>query len=59
VKHGHTLTDLAFAWLLSRSPVSSVIAGATTPEQIDANVQSVSWELDAEALEEINGITAS
>ena len=59
VKHGHTLTDLAFAWLASRSPVSSVIAGATTPEQIDANVRSVSWELDAEALEEINGITAS
>src|SRR5262249_24604706 len=36
--HGHTVLDLAFGWLLSRPSVASVIAGATRPEQIAANV---------------------
>jgi aryl-alcohol dehydrogenase-like predicted oxidoreductase len=33
---GRTLLELAFGWLLSKSVVASVIAGATTPEQVDA-----------------------
>src|SRR5262249_40817319 len=32
---GHSLTELAFSWLASRAPVTSVIAGASRPEQID------------------------
>ena len=35
--HGHTLLELAFAWLLARPTVASVIAGATKPEQAAAN----------------------
>jgi aryl-alcohol dehydrogenase-like predicted oxidoreductase len=42
----HTLLELAFAWLLSQRPVASVIAGATRPEQIRANVEAASWRLD-------------
>ena len=38
-EHGHSLLELAFGWLLPRRPVASVIAGATTPEQVEANVQ--------------------
>ena len=38
-EHGHSLLDLAFGWLLSRPMVASVIAGATRPEQVEANVQ--------------------
>ena len=34
-EHGHTLLELAFAWLLARPVVASVIAGATKPEQVD------------------------
>ena len=37
-KSGHSVLDLAFGWLLSRPVVASVIAGATRPEQIAANV---------------------
>jgi aryl-alcohol dehydrogenase-like predicted oxidoreductase len=55
---GHSLLDLAFSWLLARPNVSSVIAGATSPEQIEANVKSASWQLSADDLAEIDRITA-
>lgn len=46
---GHTLLELAFAWLLSNSTVCSVIAGATRSEQIEANVAAGShWRLDVD-----------
>jgi len=45
---GRTLIELAFGWLASHPAVSSVIAGATTPEQIDANVAAGSWEMSAD-----------
>ncbi len=54
---GHTILELAFSWLLSRAPVSSVIAGATKPEQIAANVAAGGWTLTAEEIEEVDGIT--
>ena len=43
--HGHTLLELAFAWLLARPMVASVIAGATKPEQVAANAAAASWTL--------------
>ncbi len=46
-RHGRTLVELAFSWLLSRPPVASVIAGATRPEQIEQNVQAGTWKLDS------------
>ena len=39
-EHGHGLLELAFAWLLSHPAVSSVIAGATRPDQVAQNVQA-------------------
>ena len=53
---GHTLLELAFAWLLSRPSVSSVIAGATGPEQIRANAAAVRWRLSEEELESVGRI---
>ena len=53
---GHTLLELAFAWLLSRPSVSSVIAGATRPEQIRANAAAVQWRLTGEELEKVGRI---
>jgi len=40
---GHSVLDLAFGWLLSRPAVASVIAGATKPEQVAANVAAGQW----------------
>jgi aryl-alcohol dehydrogenase-like predicted oxidoreductase len=54
---GHTVLELAFSWLLSKDPVSSVIAGATKPEQLAQNVKAGEWKLAAEDLAEIDTIT--
>jgi len=45
---GHSLLDLAFAWLLSHRPLASVIAGATKPEQVETNVRAAAWTLTPE-----------
>lgn len=44
---GHTLLELAFAWLLAQDSVPSVIAGATSAEQIAANAAAGNWQLSA------------
>jgi len=51
---GHTLLELAFSWLLSRGVVSSVIAGAMTPEQVRANAGAAGWRLTPDELAEID-----
>jgi aryl-alcohol dehydrogenase-like predicted oxidoreductase len=53
---GHTLHDLAFAWLLSRKQIPSVIAGATTPEQVSENAKKIGWKLSEEELVELKEI---
>jgi aryl-alcohol dehydrogenase-like predicted oxidoreductase len=55
---GRTMLELAFSWLLAQSPVASVIAGATRPEQLEQNVKAGAWALTAEELAEIDRITA-
>lgn len=50
------LVELGFAWLLAHPQVSSVIAGATTPEQITANARAADWHLSAAEMEELDGI---
>ncbi|MGQ0603422.1 MAG: aldo/keto reductase [Anaerolineales bacterium] len=49
----HTLHELAFAWLLGQPQMTSVIAGATRPEQITANAAAGEWRLTAEELAEV------
>ena len=47
-ERGHSLLDLAFGWLLAQDGVGSVIAGATTPEQVAQNAQAgQEWRLSA------------
>lgn len=54
----HTVLELAFAWLLANPSVSSVIAGATRPEQIVANAAAAGWQLSPEELAQIDTILA-
>ena len=54
---GKTMVELAFSWLGAQPAVSSVIAGATKPEQIEQNIAAASWVLSAEDLAEIDRIT--
>jgi len=53
-RKGRTLLELAFSWLLGRPMVASVIAGATKPDQLDANVKAADWVLTPEDLAEID-----
>ena len=52
----HPVVELAFAWLLYRPIVSSVIAGASTKEQVLANAKAAEWQLTAQEMEELDGI---
>jgi aryl-alcohol dehydrogenase-like predicted oxidoreductase len=54
---GKTMIELAFSWLAARPTIASVIAGATKPEQIEANVKAAEWKLTAEEMTEIDKIT--
>jgi aryl-alcohol dehydrogenase-like predicted oxidoreductase len=57
---GHSLLELALSWLAVRPEVSTVIAGATTPEQVRANVAATSaWELTDEELAEVDRLAPS
>lgn len=56
---GHTLLELAISWLLSHQQVSTVIAGATKPEQVYANAQAGRWKLSADELAAVETILAS
>lgn len=50
---GHTLHDLAFSWLLSQPAIPSVIAGATTPDQVSENAKKAEWKLTEDELTEV------
>ena len=52
-ERGHTILELAFAWLLAQDGVASVIAGATSPAQVAANVAAAGWALDRRDLAEL------
>ncbi|MCT1366897.1 aldo/keto reductase [Kocuria sp. HSID16901] len=51
-----TPIQVAFSWLASRPQVTSVIAGATTPEQVRSNAVAASWVPTSEDLEELDRI---
>lgn len=56
-QRGRSILDLALGWLASDDAVSSVIAGATRPQQIEANVAStLGWRLSAEEFASVNEI---
>ena len=52
----HTLLELAISWLLRHSVVASVIAGATSPDQVSANATAASWKLTPEDIEAVDHI---
>jgi aryl-alcohol dehydrogenase-like predicted oxidoreductase len=45
---GHTMGELAIAWLLAHPVVCSVIAGATSSDQIATNARATEWRLTPE-----------
>jgi aryl-alcohol dehydrogenase-like predicted oxidoreductase len=57
-ERGHNLLELAFAWLLGHQVVSSVIAGATRPEQVKANAATAAWKLTPQEVAEVTKLAA-
>jgi len=55
-ERGHTLLELAFSWLAAQPTIASVIAGATSPEQVKANAGAADWKLTAADLAEISQV---
>ena len=53
---GVTMAQLALAWILRRPEISSVITGASRPEQIAANVQAADLKLTEDVQAQIEGI---
>jgi aryl-alcohol dehydrogenase-like predicted oxidoreductase len=50
----HTILELSFAWLAAQPAMTSIIAGATKPEQVRANVAAVDWKLSDDELAELD-----
>ncbi len=50
---GLTIVELALSWLASQPVVSSVIAGATRPDQVEANAKLTRGDLGAEVFEAV------
>jgi aryl-alcohol dehydrogenase-like predicted oxidoreductase len=55
-ERGHSLLDVAIAGLAARPAVTSVIAGATTPEQVRANAAAGAWQLTGDDLVALDAI---
>ena len=58
-KRGKAVLDLAFAWLLARGEISSVIAGATSPEQVVSNAATAEFVLTNEEYDEVTSMLKS
>jgi aryl-alcohol dehydrogenase-like predicted oxidoreductase len=53
---GHTVLELALAWLAAKPVVASVIAGATSPGQVRANAAAASWVLTPDEVAEVDAL---
>jgi aryl-alcohol dehydrogenase-like predicted oxidoreductase len=49
--------QLAMSWLASKAVISSVIAGATSEQQVIANAQGVAWKLSDDDMNHIDELT--
>ncbi|MEW6451492.1 MAG: aldo/keto reductase [Pseudomonadota bacterium] len=56
-KRGHTILELAFAWLLAKPFIGSVISGASVPEQVEQNVKAAGWALTPADMAELDLMT--
>jgi aryl-alcohol dehydrogenase-like predicted oxidoreductase len=56
-QHGHTILELAMSWLATQPEIATVIAGATSPEQVRMNAEAVeAWRLSDDELAELDDL---
>ena len=56
-ERGHSILELAMSWLATKPTISSVIAGATSEEQVQQNAQAASWRLSADEMQQVNELS--
>jgi aryl-alcohol dehydrogenase-like predicted oxidoreductase len=54
--HGHSVGELAIAWLAAKPAVVSVIAGATKPDQVRSNAAAGNWKLTGAEVAEVEAL---
>lgn len=59
IEHGRTMTEVALSWLASQPVVGSVIAGASSAEQVKANAEMTKTDLTAAEIAEVGELVAS
>ena len=57
-KIGHPLNEISLNWLRQKPEVTSIIAGAGTPEELTENLHCLTWDLTEEMFAEIETIIA-
>ena len=57
-ERGHTVAEVAIAWLATRPAVSTIITGVTKPEHVRANAQAVAWKLTPDDVSQIEQLLA-
>ena len=55
-ERGHTMNELAHAWLLAQPQVCSVISGLTKLEHLQANARAGEWQLTAAEMGEVTAV---
>jgi aryl-alcohol dehydrogenase-like predicted oxidoreductase len=55
----HTVGELALAWLAARPAISTIIAGTTRPEQVEANARAAEWKLSDADIAAVDALLAS
>jgi aryl-alcohol dehydrogenase-like predicted oxidoreductase len=58
-RNGRSMLELAFSWLLRNETVASVIAGATKPEQVQANAAAANWTIAKRDLDDVDRVATS
>jgi len=58
-KRGRSMLELAFSWLAANPVNSSIIAGATRPEQVEQNARAADWKMTPEELAEVDELTSA
>jgi aryl-alcohol dehydrogenase-like predicted oxidoreductase len=53
---GHSLLELAFSWLAAQPVIWSIIAGASSPDQLEQNVTAAGWAMTKDDLGEVDRI---
>ena len=56
-ERGRTVLELAMSWLAAQPAVASIIAGATSAEQVRANAASVEWKMTPDEVREVSAMT--